>query len=145
MIKAYGNGQTLAFKKDSEVAGVFAFGITLRSVIREGRTYKNNQGATRLVKEIEIALVMQEGERLLGMLSMVTGGKTMVLPVTENGGITFSTKHTTVDEDGEEEPGSKCTHAFFHNQILHLSRGKVRCRVSQERRQQGAQQQSCAC
>ena len=42
---------------------------------------------SRKEKEIEIALIMQEGERFLAMLSMVTGGKNLVLPVTDNGGI----------------------------------------------------------
>ena len=127
MMNTHGNGQTLAFKKDGELAGVVAFGINLRSVVVDGRTYTNAQGATRLVKEIEIALIMQEGERFLAMLSMVTGGKNLVLPVTDNGGISFSTKHTTVDEDGDEEPGSmsRSLISSLSTTLMNISEGKL--------------------
>ena len=71
-----------------------------RSEIIEGRTYTTQSGQTRVLKEAEIVLVAQEGERAMAVLSMVSGGKTWQVPVTENGGVVFSTKHTVADEDG---------------------------------------------
>lgn len=105
MMKASGTGQALVFK-NGEMAGIYAFGLVVRSALVDGRTYTDSQGKTRQLKEIEIALVMQEGERFLGMLCMAAGGKNHVLSISGRGGITFSTKHTTIDEDGEEIEGS---------------------------------------
>ena len=53
----------------------------------------------KLIKECEIVLIAQEGERAMATLNMVTGAKNWQVPVTEDGGIVFSTKHTAVDED----------------------------------------------
>ncbi|KZV58970.1 hypothetical protein PENSPDRAFT_695580 [Peniophora sp. CONT] len=57
----------------------------------------------------------QDGERLLAMLSMVAGNKTMNLTTSAGGAISFSTKHTSVDESGNQITrggGSKLAGAF---------------------------------
>lgn len=102
VMRTSGNGQMAAIERSpsGEFADIIFFGYIMRSELVEGRTYTSQAGQTRVLKEVEIALVAQEGERAFAMLSMVTGGKIITLPVSEDGGITFSTKHTTVDEDG---------------------------------------------
>ena len=108
VLKSHNNGQTLAFES-GEVADVIFFGYVTRSILVSGRTYPSPSGKeTRLLKELDIVLLAQEGERAFAMLSMATGGKIITLPITEDGGITFSTKHTTVDEDGNPATKSEC-------------------------------------
>ena len=82
------------------------YGFVNRSQLNEGRTYKAANGDTKLIKECEIVLIAQEGERGMSMLNMVTSGKNWQVPVTDDGGIVFSTKHTSIDEDGS---GKKST------------------------------------
>ena len=106
--KAFNNGHILAFE-NGEIADVIFFGYVTRSILVSGRTYPSPSGKeTRLLKELDIVLLAQEGERAFAMLSMATGGKIITLPITEDGGITFSTKHTTVDEDGNPATKSEC-------------------------------------
>ncbi|KZV61311.1 hypothetical protein PENSPDRAFT_671095 [Peniophora sp. CONT] len=115
VLRSSGNGQMVAVDRSpsGEFADVIFFGYIMRSELVEGRTYTSQAGQTRVLKEIEIVLVAQEGERAFAMLSMVTGGKIITLPVTEDGGITFSTKHTTVDEDGNAGTKKKLNASFL--------------------------------
>lgn len=105
MFKAIGQQSIFAFKSGGEVADVIVFGFVMRSSVVEGRTYNANN-STRQIKDIEVIPIAQEGDRLLAMLSMVTGGKIMSLSVTDDGALTFSTKHTMVDESGNPESKS---------------------------------------
>lgn len=82
-----------------EPADLIWFGVVTRSQLVDGRTYKASNGEVKLIKECEIVLIAQEGERAMATLNMVTGAKNWQVPVTEDGGIVFSTKHTAVDED----------------------------------------------
>lgn len=101
-----GQQSILAFKVGGEVADAIVFGFVMNSSVVEGRTYTVNN-TLRQLKDIEIVPIAQEGERLLAMLSMVTGGKIVSLTITDDGGINFSTKHTAIDESGN--PGAKST------------------------------------
>lgn len=103
--KPMGQQSIFAFKKGGEVADVVVFGFVMRSNVVDGRTYTSNN-STRQLKDLEIVPIAQEGERLLAMLSMVTGGKIISLTSTDDGGINFSTKHTAVDEYGNPEAKS---------------------------------------
>lgn len=107
--KIVGNGSSICPKNapSGEAADIVFFGFVLESKIIEGRTYVGVQNQTRLLKELIILPLQQEFERSLAALSMVWGGKIITLPVTEDGGITFSTKHTNVDEDGNPTQKSK--------------------------------------
>ena len=97
-LKSYGGGSTVSFEH-GQVADLIFFGYVQRSELVHGRTYRSRAGnGSRMVKEIEIVLVAQEGERALAFLSTVTEGKHVTLPVTPDGGLTFSTKHTVFDE-----------------------------------------------
>ena len=97
-LKSYGGGSTVSFEH-GQVADLIIFGYVQRSELVHGRTYRSRAGnGSRMVKEIEIVLVAQEGERALAFLSTVTEGKHVTLPVTPDGGLTFSTKHTVFDE-----------------------------------------------
>ena len=91
----------MAFKKGSDWADVIVFGFVTKSELIEGRMY-NASGTSRKLKSVEVNVIAQEGERLLAMLSMAAGGKPMNLTNTENGAISFATKHTAVDEYGDE-------------------------------------------
>ncbi|KZV58961.1 hypothetical protein PENSPDRAFT_672689, partial [Peniophora sp. CONT] len=126
MFKAIGQQSIFAFKSGGEVADVIVFGFVMRSSVVEGRTYNANN-STRQIKDIEVIPIAQEGDRLLAMLSMVTGGKIMSLSVTDDGALTFSTKHTMVDESGNPESkknklGNDFIQAAGRNQ---LQRGRV--------------------
>ena len=99
--KASGQSHVLAFKKGGDWADVIVFGFVTKSELVEGRTY-NSSGTSRRLKNIEVNVIAQEGERLLAMLSMASGGKPMNLTNTENGAFSFATKHTAVDEYGGE-------------------------------------------
>lgn len=105
VFKSIGQQSIFAFKVGGEVADVVVFGFVMRSSVVEGRTYNSNN-STRQLKDIEVIPIAQEGERLLAMLSMATGGKILSLAVTEEGAMTFSTKHTMIDEDGNPEAKS---------------------------------------
>ena len=63
-----------------QVADLIFFGYVQRSELVHGRTYRSRGGnGSRMVKEIEIVLVAQEGERALAFLSTVTEGKHVTL------------------------------------------------------------------
>ena len=72
----------------------------------DGRKYTVN-GVTKQLKELQLMMLGQEQERVFAMLSAVSKGKQYTVPVTEGGAFTFSTKHTTVDENGEPEAKSE--------------------------------------
>ncbi|VDC01716.1 unnamed protein product [Peniophora sp. CBMAI 1063] len=96
-----GQSQTLSFKKGGDHADILVFGFVTKSEVKTGREY-NASGQTRLLKNVEVNLIAQEGERMLAMISMVGGGKKATLLNAEGGSVTFSTKHTPVDEYGDE-------------------------------------------
>lgn len=99
--KPQGTGTAICPKGvPGEVADIVIFGFVLASNIVEGRTYKSATGTTRVLKELEILPIQQDWERAVAALSMIFGSKLVNLVVTDDGAITFSTKHTTVDEDG---------------------------------------------
>ena len=122
VLRPFGTGSAISFKgaRAGELAGIFVFGFVVSSNIVEGRSYHTAQGQTRVLKEFEIIPIAQEGERLLATLSMICGGKVLTLPVTEAGGLTFSTKHTVVDEDGNAEKKST-SHILLFSQHMVLN------------------------
>ena len=75
-------------------------GFIEASSLIDGRTYSNSQGQYRLLKELQISPLQQEYQRSMAALSAILKGKMCTLPVTEQGSITFSTKHSSVDEIG---------------------------------------------
>ena len=85
-----------------EPADLLWFGIVTRSQLVKGWKYKAFDGETKLVKECEIVLLAQEGERAMAMLNMVTDGQDWQVPITDDGGIVFSTMHTAIDSDGNK-------------------------------------------
>ncbi|KZV61104.1 hypothetical protein PENSPDRAFT_671233 [Peniophora sp. CONT] len=103
--KPSGSGTALCPKNApaGELADIIVFGFVLSSTLIDGRSYQTPQGQTRVLKELEIMPVQQEFERLSAQLGMCTGGKIITVPVTEEGALTFSTKHTAVDEDGNPD------------------------------------------
>lgn len=101
IFKAMGTSATLSFKKGGMSADIIVFGFVSNSNLIEGRTYRAD-GGQKLIKDIEIMVLEQDGERLLAMLSMVAGNKTMNLTTSAGGAISFSTKHTSVDESGNQ-------------------------------------------
>lgn len=109
--KSVGNGSSICPKGAAvgELADVVIYGFVSSSTILEGRTYTTTDRVpvTRVLKELVILPIQQEFERTLAALSMTWGGKNIHLAVTEEGGITFSTKHTAVDEDGSREKKSE--------------------------------------
>lgn len=113
--KAQGSGTAMCIKGAAagEVADVLIFGFVLGSKVVDGRTYTTSQGQNRVLKELEILPIQQEWERTLAVLSMALGSKLVNLAVTEEGAIAFSTKHTTVDEDGNAEKKSECSMALY--------------------------------
>ena len=100
--KSSGNGSAIVPKgaPAGELADCVWIGFMESSNLIEGRTYSNTQGQSRLLKECQISPLQQEYERSLAVLSTVLKGKMCTLPVTEHGCITFSTKHSSVDENG---------------------------------------------
>ena len=86
---------------------ILIFGFVLGSKIIEGRSYTSTLGVTRVLKELEILPLQQDWERALATLSMSLGSKLVNLTVTDEGAVTFSTKHTAVDDDGNAEKKSK--------------------------------------
>ncbi|VDB96862.1 unnamed protein product [Peniophora sp. CBMAI 1063] len=105
VFKPAGTGWVLCPKgaASGEAVDFVLLAFVLSSNIIEGRTYKTAQGGTRLLKELELLLIQQDCDRALSVISMVWGGKILNLVVTEDGAITFSTKHTAVDEEGNAE------------------------------------------
>lgn len=103
--KVQGSGATICVKGAGagEAADLVFFGFVLESKLVEGRTYKNMQGQTRILKELDVLPVQQEGERGLACLSMVLDNKIVTCPITDEGAISFSTKHSAIDEDGNPE------------------------------------------
>lgn len=117
--KTFGSGSNICPKGAAagELADIVVFGFVLESNVIEGRKYSfpgpgQQQTTTRVLKELQIMPLQQDFERLLAVLSMVWGGKVINLTVSEEGGITFSTKHTAVDEDGNAEKKSE---SIFYN------------------------------
>lgn len=96
-----GNGLVgqIGGKGDTTTTLQVYFGYNQENNVQDGRTYTNNKGITKSVKEVEIALLTGEAERSFGFISAVFGGRAHIVPVSENGGIVFSTKHT-VQSDG---------------------------------------------
>ena len=111
----YGNGSAISWKHASagELAGMYMFGFVLESVLLNGRTYQTPQNQTRLIKELKIVMPSPDCERSLAMISMVLGGKVVTLATTEEGGITFSTKHTAVAEEGNPTQKSTPYYSFM--------------------------------
>lgn len=120
VFKPSGQQSILAFKAGGEIADAIVFGFVMRSTVVEGRTHTAGNNGTRLLKDIEIIPIAQEGERLLAMLSMVMGGKIVSLAITDEGGISFATKHTAVDEDGNPEAKSTSLHGFSLSPFLNI-------------------------
>lgn len=106
--KPIGSGTAICPKGASagEVADIVIFGFVLSSTLVEGHQYQTAQGQTRALKELEVLPIQQEFERLTAMLGACTNGKIATIPITEEGALTFSTKHTTVDEDGNPDKKS---------------------------------------
>ena len=101
--RSSGTGSAFYLKgaPNGELADLIHFGFVSKSQLIEGRTYAGYDGKPRLLREVFIMPLQQEAERTIAMLSMVLGGKLVNLSLAENGAFQFSTKHTTVDEDGE--------------------------------------------
>ena len=76
-LKAFGTSQVFAPTRGSagEPADLLFYGFVMRSEIIEGRTYTTQSGQTRVLKEAEIVLVAQEGERAMAVLSMVSAAR----------------------------------------------------------------------
>lgn len=107
--KTQGTGQSL-FTKGAvagELADVVVFGFVIASELIDGRTYIAGGNQTRLLKDLRVLPIQQEWERSQALLGMVYGNKVAHVNVTDDGAITFSTKHTTVDEEGNAEKKSK--------------------------------------
>ena len=102
---ASGKSNVFAFKRGGAIADVIVFGFVARSNISRGKTYER-QGRTLLFKNIEIILIEEEGERLLAMLSMVSALGPLQLATSQQGAVTFSTRHTVVDEYGNDLEGT---------------------------------------
>ena len=96
---AIGEMYSLKYTPVSEPADLIFFGFVASSDLISGRAYMTGSGKARLVKEVEIVLVAQEGQRAMAMLSMAADRKTWQVPVTENGGVMFSTKHTVINDN----------------------------------------------
>lgn len=108
ILKPFGNGHMFALLNapEGEFADCIFDGYIIRSELVEGRQYQSSRGMVQ-VKELEIVLIAQEGERSFANLCMATGGKNFTLPITDDGGLTFSTKHSVVDEEGNGQEKSK--------------------------------------
>ena len=91
-----------------ELADIIFFGFVQNSKIIGGRTWTTPKNETKLLKELQILPIQQEYERAMALLSAVLGSKVIVLQVTEDGAINFSTKHTTVSENGQALGKSEC-------------------------------------
>ncbi|VDB96796.1 unnamed protein product [Peniophora sp. CBMAI 1063] len=117
-LKQQGPAQLMAFSGSDggQVADVVFDGYVIRSELRDGRTYEGKRGKMQ-VKEIEIILIAQEGDRAIAMLSMAGGGKNFQFPVSEDGGIVFSTKHTVVDEEGNGQEKQKLDKKFLSQTV----------------------------
>ena len=107
--RSSGAGTAIASKGApvGELADCVWIGFVESSHLIDGRTYSARDGLTRALKELHISPVQQEHERAMAALSAVLKGKMVTLPVTEQGAITFSTKHTNVDENGDPINKSK--------------------------------------
>ena len=91
-----------------EAADLVWLGYVTESNVAESRSYPVGEG-TRVRRDLTIVLFTQEWQRGLSCMSMTAGGKPFGVPVTEDGGFTFSTKHTLVGEDGSGARRSTCT------------------------------------
>lgn len=97
-------------KNDAKITLQVWFGYAHNSNVVDGRTYTNGKGVTKKVKDIELFLITMEGERAFAFNSAIFGGREHVVPVTEAGGIVFSTKHSIVTEEGQ--PGGSSISDF---------------------------------
>lgn len=124
--KTFGAGSNICPKGAGagELADIIVFGFVLESSLIEGRKYTfpgaGGQTQTRALKELQILPLQQEFERTLAVLSMVWGGKIINLNVSEEGGITFSTKHSLVDENGNPEKKSEPHLRAPHSSVIDL-------------------------
>ena len=108
--KTHGTGSAICPKgaPTGETADVFWFGFVMESNLIKGRSYNLPSGQTHQLKELQLLPIQQECDRAFGLSSMLYNGKMLNLVVTEEGALIFSTKHTSVDEDGNAEKKSTC-------------------------------------
>lgn len=103
--KSSGKSHKLAFKRSGDIADVIVFGFAADSSLVNGRTYRT-MNQRRLVKGMDVILIERDGERVLSMLSMAAGAERLALRTTKDGGVTFATMHTLVDEFGDAIRGA---------------------------------------
>lgn len=117
--KVQGSGATICVKGAGagEAADLIFFGFVISSNVVDGRTYKNSQGQTKVLKELEVMLIQQEAERGFACLSMVLDNKILTCPITDEGALSFSTKHSTIDEDGN--PDKKSVYQVIFLETVH--------------------------